>query len=263
MTSGLWSDPPPRLVNSVHLWLADSKREPKNSDSILLDKDEQIRWRRFHFDADRRKFLFAHVFLRRVLAYYLDREPGELSFRVGEYGKPKLDATELAFNLSHSGHYCLLAVSTGGDIGVDVEVHRGQRRFEALAERCFDPSECAVLESLPEHERVQYFYDTWAMKEAVIKADGKGLAMPLREFGFRLPKIGGRIGFVWGNTALTAYKPWRIVLYRHLADASMALCLRGSSASEAQHIGVFDCEPGVSWRETGILPTLDGEYVKF
>lgn len=89
--------------------------------------------------------------LRRVLAVYLDEEPGRIRLERGEHGKPRLadPQGQLRFNLSHSGGIALVAVSGEFEVGVDVEAVQPKRE--------------------------EAFYRRWASHEARVKCLGTGL----------------------------------------------------------------------------------------
>jgi len=174
-----------RLVladDEVHLWrLALDTGDEQHA--ALRDEAERARGARFLREMHRRRFLAAHVGLRRALARYAECTPAELEFRTSETDKPSLvDADGLEFNLSHSGEHALVAVTRAGIVGVDVEVARVLQDLEALARRFFAPEESAALMSLPEVERPAAFRRLWTRKEAFLKAWGTGLAGGLSSF---------------------------------------------------------------------------------
>ncbi len=185
--------PPPLTPDAVHVW----RIALEVSDSLLprlrgiLAEDERRRAERFYFENDRRHFVVARAAMRILLAGYLARHPEEVRFAYGNYGKPRLaeenNANDLRFNLSHSHGLALLAISRGREIGVDVERLRDMEQDgEPLAERFFSPREAAVLRSLPPQLRREAFFHCWTRKEAYIKAQGKGLSLPLDQFDVSL-----------------------------------------------------------------------------
>jgi 4'-phosphopantetheinyl transferase len=158
-----------------------------------LSQDERDRYARFHFDDDRDAYLVAHALTRRLLAVNAGVEPAELCFEPTENGRPEiaapLAALELRFNLSHTRGLVACAVTRKRAIGVDAE--HIDRRVELLgvARRVFSPREIAGLEKLSgEPQRVRFF-ELWTLKEAYVKAIGKGLAGPLRAISFAPEQI--------------------------------------------------------------------------
>jgi 4'-phosphopantetheinyl transferase len=89
-----------------------------------------------------------------------------------EKDKPYLPDSTLQFNISHSGNF--VAVITGrGLSGVDVERYR-EVKLE-LFNRQFSEAE---WEQIHQSERPsRKFIEFWAIKEAAIKADGRGVAI--------------------------------------------------------------------------------------
>ncbi|MGF6710996.1 4'-phosphopantetheinyl transferase [Luteibacter sp. W1I16] len=113
----------------------------------------------------------------------------------GEHGKPRFPPPfdTLGFNWSHSGDTAVLAVGRGPagfEVGVDVETVRPRARALELAKRFFAPGETAMLEALPEAERLGGFLTLWTAKEAVLKAHGGGLSYGLHRVSFRLSALG-------------------------------------------------------------------------
>jgi len=146
-------------------------------DDDCLDEEERARAARFVFERDRRRFISAHVQLRRVLGRWLDRDPASLRFAVGPRGKPAVDG--LQFNLSHSADRALVAIHPSLPVGVDIEEMR-EVEFMAIAERNFSPAERADLAAAPDVRAA--FYRIWCGKEAFIKLIGEGLHFPLHAF---------------------------------------------------------------------------------
>jgi 4'-phosphopantetheinyl transferase len=177
---------PPLARDCVHVWTI-STAGNGNLDRLaeVLSGEERARAERFHFDRDRRCFIACRGTLRRLISFYTGQDPAAIRFLIGLQGKPSLvDARscDLRFNVSHSGGLALLAFSLEREIGVDVEFKRADVDFAALAEMSFSKEERAALLACPLTDRANLFYEYWTCKEACIKADGRGLSVPLDQF---------------------------------------------------------------------------------
>jgi phosphopantetheinyl transferase len=123
----------------------------------LLCAEERERAARIVPERNRVLWARSRGVLRALLARYLDRDPRELRFVLGPHGKPALyggagSKTDLRFNLSHSGGLALVAVSTGREVGVDIECARERHTAE--------------------------FLRAWVAHEAAVKCHGSGLTTP-------------------------------------------------------------------------------------
>lgn len=175
-------------VADADLLLFGLEADPGQLDAslALLSPDERQRADRFRFPDDRRRFAVARATLRRVLGEVLGRDPKALEFDYGAQGKPALAqppaGVPLSFNASHSGERLLVGLVRGGEIGVDIERHRSTVDRDGLVRRYFSVAENACYFGLPDAERDQAFFDCWTRKEALVKALGRGLTFPLKDF---------------------------------------------------------------------------------
>lgn len=218
--------------DEVQLWRVDLEaiRSHEFRWQELLSSDEITRAARFHFAADRQRFVASRAWLRTILAAFLVTEPSELSFCYSRNQKPFLGAAHaesgITFNLSHSGGIALYAFARRREIGVDVEQIRRDFDVESIAQRFFSISEREQLAALPESEKVEAFFRCWTRKEAYIKAIGEGLSLPLSQFDVSLEAL--------ETNALLATRPdsaeaeqWMIREVSGGAGYSAALCGRG------------------------------------
>ena len=166
-----------------------------------LDREERERAARFRTDADRREFIAAHALLRAMLTYYFNAAPVAWRFLVDANGKPWIDPQvgphELQFNISHTRGLVAVALASRGAVGVDVEEIDDTKADLAIAEAYFARSEVEMLQQAPPSERTRCFFRLWTLKEAYIKAIGKGLSAPLSSFAFTFEPI--RIAFLPGS----------------------------------------------------------------
>ena len=186
---GLRTEAPLKLDRGeVHLWRLNLEviGDAVEQWTPVLSGDEQKRAARFHHARDRKCFAVTRSTLRQLLGAYLKADPKLLAFTYSEQEKPYLAGPEAAsgivFNVSHSGNLALLAFARGRMVGVDVE--QTDRKIDpvAIATRFFSEAERKRLVSLPAEQRTDAFFLCWTRKEAYIKATGKGLSLPLRQF---------------------------------------------------------------------------------
>lgn len=90
------------------------------------------------------------------------------------YQGPKGLDGQLSVSLAHTAGMVVCAVSKR-PVGIDVEACRRKVRLDALAERYFSASECAYLQHLASWQRVEAFFLLWTLKEAYLKAHGRGI----------------------------------------------------------------------------------------
>ena len=181
----------PDGVDGIDICLADlDATEPVPS---MLSTAELDRGDQFKSPVHRHRFLAGRTLLRQLLSEVTGRDPAALTFTTNDHGKPFLvdDAGRLAngpaFNMSRSNELVLFAVAQSGSgfeagsVGVDIE-HVRPIEVEALARRFFSLRERSDLEAVEADRRLGAFFNVWARKEAVIKADGRGLSVPLDSF---------------------------------------------------------------------------------
>jgi 4'-phosphopantetheinyl transferase len=190
----------PLGARDVRVWVLrapeDASAEQARRCEKILSPEELARMRRFKFEADRRRYLFAHALVRQTLSRYApETPPDRWHFETNAYGRPHIAAsgdgasgTSLRFNLSHTAGMVVCAVARDRDVGVDVEHGRPARGDFVLeiAPHYFAAAEVAALAAQPAATQRDWFFAFWTLKEAYIKARGLGLALPLAGFAFDL-----------------------------------------------------------------------------
>jgi len=183
------TEPPALEDGVVHVWRVDLVAAVRHYEAArqLLAADELVKADCYTFEAPRRTYVAGRAALRRLLGRYLELEPAALRFVYGDQGKPALDGpATLSFNLSHSDAVALIAVTKASRVGVDVEHVHPLRDLDAVAAVCFSPRELAAFAAMPPGARLSAFYNCWTRKEALLKALGGGLALPLKSFSVSL-----------------------------------------------------------------------------
>lgn len=202
----------------------------------LLSPAERVRAARFAFDRDRRTFVMSHGILRRVLAAVCRESPSRLRFRQALKGKPYLvDAPPgLQFNLSHTEGFCLVGVTRGAAIGVDVERVRATDDMPQLVRQCFSAAEQREFDALPSADRCRAFFKGWTRKEAFIKAVGDGLSYPLENFDVTLaPGHPARLLAIGGSE--TAAAGWSMDALEPAPDVQAAVAVAAPGVTVQWH----------------------------
>jgi len=134
-------------------------------------KDELILWFNHNPQSENKKAkIYSNGILHQLLS---DACPESNSFEIKhtENGKPYTDAP-ICFSYSHSRQAHVYALSTRGEIGLDIEFTEKKRDFMALCKRYFHVDEYQQIKSLQSQDRRQFFYWLWTRKEAWCKLFG-------------------------------------------------------------------------------------------
>jgi 4'-phosphopantetheinyl transferase len=217
--------------DEVQVWRVDldAIRGDESRWQKMLSSDESARASRFHFPADRQRYVAARAMLRTILAGYLETDAKCVSFAYSQREKPSLGPAHVdgvTFNISHSGGIALLAFARKREIGIDVEQVRYDFDVEAIARRFFSAREQEQLAAFPKEKQFDSFFRCWTRKEAYIKATGDGLSLPLHQFDVSIVPENG--------DALLSTRPdnseaglWSLREIPGGAGYVAALCVRG------------------------------------
>ncbi len=161
-----------------------------------LDDREQARRKRFEYEGPRRRFTRCRAVLRAILCRELRCDNAHLAFRTTSLGKPYAlvqgEPAAASFNVSHSGNHGLVAYAAAGRLGVDIEERDARRNLDVLTETVLGPEEQAALAAADGLERTNLFFTIWTLKEAVLKALGKGFAMDATSIKIPAAMLRGR-----------------------------------------------------------------------
>ncbi|ART78731.1 4'-phosphopantetheinyl transferase family protein [Oceanisphaera avium] len=167
------------IFNQLLVCDTDHLQLPKDADQVL-SQAERTRLANITQPKQANTFLVGRYLLRQLLARQLHIAPAELTIAINPKGKPQLqlsDARSLVqwhFNLSHSQSLLALALSNQAPLGLDIESRQlNAKQILRLAKRYFNEWEQSWLASNPQPEN---FLRLWTIKEAVLKADGAGIA---------------------------------------------------------------------------------------
>lgn len=219
--------------DEVHLWHAepDTVVVPSEEERyrFLLDADEAARYRGLRFAHHQRQYLAAHALLRTALSRYASVRPEDWVFARNAFGRPEIAgprrAPPLRFNLSHTDGLVACGVARVADIGVDVESISRRLPSLELAKRYFTLTEYRSLCNRPPSAQAQTFLTHWTLKEAYIKARGKGLSLPLDSIALDRKESGDwAVRFAEGADAEP--DDWQFALKRVKSRHLMAIAAR-------------------------------------
>ena len=204
----------------VWLWPQDVSPDRLKAARAFLAEDEIERATRLVRSLHRDRHIRDRAKLRQVLGAETGQDPRDITFDYGANGKPSI-AGGPDFNLSHSGGLAALAISRDGALGIDIEKMRPIE--DGVARHHFSAAEYAELHRLTPAERVEGFFQCWTRKEAIIKACGLGMAMPLASFDVSLtPGKAALLDRIEGD----APSAWRLVHFEPGAGWAGAIAAR-------------------------------------
>lgn len=168
---------------SIYIWSVkwDEYLAEKNHLWRLLSSKEKYRSMQFLSSMARNRFIITRGILRILVGKLTKKNPYTIQFRSNAWGKLKVIDTQipLEFNLSHSQKSVIYAFCFKYAVGIDIEHPRNNCLIDAIVGRHFSKTEQNVLKGLSNIERQFAFFRGWMKKEAIVKALGLGLHIPL------------------------------------------------------------------------------------
>jgi 4'-phosphopantetheinyl transferase len=171
-------------------WARPAVETPRLLD--LLDPVERARYTAYHRAIDQVRFLAGRVVSKALAADRLGIEPGRVvldstcSDCGRAHGKPRVvrpdahpaDRPLPELSISHSGDLIAVAVTDGLPVGVDVEQERDVA-VQDLVRMTLSAGEMDASAAVPTAEADAAFFTYWSRKEAILKAIGRGLSVPM------------------------------------------------------------------------------------
>lgn len=194
--SGVCCHTPSELPKAeVHIWKAIAPVNRTLAEpALVLTPDEVARAGRYRVNEDAQSFIAARCMLRNLLGGYLSTDPASIRFAYSGTGRPRLEypsLPDLDFSVSHSTGVILIAFARGRRVGVDLERISATFEFGEVIESFFTEQERTLMESAPIQHKRELFFHLWTVREALVKACGVGIAIPLLRLGFSLKYLQG------------------------------------------------------------------------
>ncbi len=165
-------------MKTAHIFYSKFKKElPKYLYQDYLSKlpfELQEKNQRFVRWQDRHANLFGKLLLLEALNKNGDDTFSLSDLKYNSYKRPYFEEG-FDFNISHAGEYVICAFSKDVNLGVDIE-KISDINFDHF-NKIMTPNQWNDIHASTNPTTT--FFDYWTMKESVIKADGRGLSIPL------------------------------------------------------------------------------------
>ena len=241
------------LPDEVHTWWIDGEaHQTLEHYQSILSKEELEECLQTKNTKVKTERILARALLRTVLSKYLQptkrNMPNSLEFERNLHGKPDLlwphhatnGGCQLRFNVAHTNGLIGIAVALDRLVGLDVESLdrkiKGDPRI--LAKRYFCQSEVDYIMSLPdESSRTSNFLRLWTLKEAYVKALGRGIsaAPGLHSFSFNVANN----GTIFFKDSVDRLSSWEFALLQPREKHLAALCVQRDQLAPASVIKCF------------------------
>lgn len=158
---------------------------------------ELARVARMRFERDRILLTVAYGLQRLLVGAALEVLPGAVPMYRDGHGRPRVEGDPCYTSLSHAHGWVAVAIDPAAAVGVDVEPFARAAAADEVAASILHRSEHASLAKLADAARARALLTLWVRKEAVLKAAGVGLAVPMATFAFeraqptRVPGVDG------------------------------------------------------------------------
>lgn len=136
---------------------------------------------KFKFFNDKLRSVVSEILVRILISKRHNISNNHIKIKKNDYGKPYSDNYDTYFNISHSGHWVVVAIDNE-DIGIDIEDSNAKIDYESLISGIFKKEEQNYIKYYSRKCGKHRFYKLWTLKESYVKLIGKGLSIPLDSF---------------------------------------------------------------------------------
>lgn len=160
----------------------DMKFEKNKSEKLtmFISKARRKSINNFYKYINKIQSIFGEILIRKIIQDNFKINNKSISFYKNDYGKPVLiNNSKFHFNISHSGEWVVCVVNDS-PVGIDIE--KIQLIDYSVTDFILSEKEYKNFTQISDENKLSYFYYLWTLKESYIKAEGKGLSIPLNEF---------------------------------------------------------------------------------
>jgi 4'-phosphopantetheinyl transferase len=150
----------------------------------LLPQTLQEKNRKYRRWQDRHSNLFGKLLLLKGLNDYGFSNNVLCKLQYNKHSRPYIDGN-VDFNISHSGEYVVCVIGEGIKLGVDIEEIK-DIDFSDFKKVMTDEQWREINHT---QNPMESFFRYWTIKESVIKADSRGLSIPLLDIYIDVDKV--------------------------------------------------------------------------
>lgn len=172
--------PPHSTVSGIGVHLRGETSDWIQATRPYVTENELAKSKQFIHAMDATRHLVGRAVVRKAIQNTTGQCPAT-DVTLTPAGKPHLPQNDLCFSISHSGAMVWVAFCYSAPVGIDVENIRPLPDIMNMS-TLLHPAEVAYLHDAPPESRLECFYRCWTRKEAVLKALGLGLSLPLNSF---------------------------------------------------------------------------------
>lgn len=166
------------------IYICYSYLSEENHESLLkndlpkFSEDYQEKIKRYRRWQDVQLSLLGRILLFKGIEEIYKQKPHDKVIKNTKYNKPYFEDDLIQFNISHSGDIVVCALSDEHEIGIDIEIVTDIE----IDDFKFQMTEKEWGKIMMSSNKKDSFFCYWTQKEAVIKAHGHGLSIPLKSF---------------------------------------------------------------------------------
>ncbi len=132
---------------------------------------------RFRRKEDKLRHLYGLLLLKKTWKAVCKEDLDLNQLSLTSLNRPYLPGATVDFNIAHAGKIVTCALGYHNRIGVDIELKR-EIDFNDFR-RTMNGNQWNEIQGHP--DQFEKFFEYWSIKESVIKADGRGLSIPLED----------------------------------------------------------------------------------
>ncbi|MCL9807011.1 4'-phosphopantetheinyl transferase superfamily protein [Flavobacterium amniphilum] len=167
------------MIHIYYSYLSEQNHESLlKNDLPKFETEYREKIKRYRRWQDAQSSLLGRILLFKGVEEIYKGNPHDKIMKHTKYNKPYFENDLIHFNISHSGEIVVCALSDEHELGIDIEIVRDIEITDFKSHMTENEWDTIILS---ENEK-DSFFRYWTQKEAVIKAHGHGLTIPLQSF---------------------------------------------------------------------------------